>query len=125
MSGTGATVAGDPRVSAPAFEPATGSRAYADDRAGALATFFTAGYVGVSLPVVGVGVALQYLSPRVTLLIFALAAGLGILAAARILVRPPPAARQGPRSDDNAMTTLCRGFGAPVGPDSSVPGEVQ
>ena len=96
-----------------------------DDRAGALATFFTAGYAGVSLPVVGVGVALQYLSPRVTLLIFALAVGLGILAAARILVRPSPGARQGPRSDDNAMTTLCRGFGARVSPDSSVPGEVQ
>ena len=66
------------------------------DRAGALATFFTAGYAGLSVPVVGVGVALQSLSPRVTLLIFALAAGLGILAAARILVRSSPGARQGP-----------------------------
>jgi MFS family permease len=91
------------------------------DRAGALATFFTAGYAGVSLPVVGVGVALQYLSPRVTLLIFALPVGLGILAAARILVRASSGARQGPRLDDNAITTLCRGFGARVGHDSSVP----
>jgi MFS family permease len=62
-----------------------------DDRAGALATFFTAGYVGVSLPVVGAGVALQHLSFRVTLLIFGLAVGLGILAAAPILVRPATA----------------------------------
>jgi MFS family permease len=63
------------------------STASVADRAGVLATYFTAGYVGVSLPVLGAGVALQYLSPRVTLLIFAAAVGLGILAAAPLLVR--------------------------------------
>jgi MFS family permease len=63
--------------------------ASADDRAGALATYFTAAYVGVSLPVLGAGVALQYLSPRVTLLIFAAAVAAGILAAAPSLVRRP------------------------------------
>jgi MFS family permease len=65
------------------------STASPSDRAGALATYFTAGYVGISLPVLGAGVALQYLSPRVTLLIFALAVGLGILAAAPLLLRRP------------------------------------
>jgi MFS family permease len=65
------------------------STASADDRAGALATYFTAGYVGVSLPVLGAGVALQYLSPRVTLLIFATAVAIGILAAAPLMVRRP------------------------------------
>jgi hypothetical protein len=65
------------------------SSASAADRAGALATFFTAGYVGLSLPVLGVGIAFQFLTPRVTLLIFALAVGLGILAAAPQLVRRP------------------------------------
>ena len=65
------------------------STASAADRAGALATYFIAGYVGVSLPVLGAGVALQYLSPRVTLLIFASAVGAGILAAAPLLVRRP------------------------------------
>jgi MFS family permease len=59
----------------------------AADRAGALATYFTAGYVGISLPVLGAGVALQYLSPRVTLLIFAAAVAAGIVAAAPVLVR--------------------------------------
>jgi MFS family permease len=59
------------------------------ERAGALATYFTAGYVGVSLPVLGAGVALQYLSPRVTLLVFAAIVGFGILAAAPRLVRRP------------------------------------
>ena len=68
------------------------STASPDDRAGALATFFTAGYTGVSLPVVGVGIMLQHLTPRVTLLIFAVAVGLVILAAAPILIRPQKAA---------------------------------
>jgi MFS family permease len=66
----------------------------ADDRAGVLATFFIAGYAGLSVPVLGLGIALQHLSPRVTLLIFALIAGLGILAAAPVLVRPPDANSQ-------------------------------
>ena len=61
--------------------------ASAEERAGALATYFTAGYVGVSLPVLGAGVALQYLSPRVTLLLFAVAVAIGILAAAPSLLR--------------------------------------
>jgi MFS family permease len=63
------------------------STASAAERAGALATYFTAGYVGISLPVLGAGVALQFLSFRVTLLIFATAVGVGILAAAPFLVR--------------------------------------
>ncbi len=65
----------------------------AADRASALATFFTAAYVGLALPVLGLGIALQFLSPRVTLLIFGLAVGLGILAATPFLVRQPTKAR--------------------------------
>jgi MFS family permease len=61
----------------------------ATNRAGALATFFTAAYVGLALPVLGLGIALQFLTPRVTLLIFAMAVGLGILAAAPFLARRP------------------------------------
>jgi hypothetical protein len=41
------------------------------------------------------GVALQYLSPRVTLLIFAVAVAAGILAAAPMLVRPLDATSRG------------------------------
>jgi MFS family permease len=59
----------------------------AAERAGAVATYFTAAYVGVSLPVLGAGVALEYLSPRVTLSIFGAAVAAGILAAAPRLVR--------------------------------------
>jgi MFS family permease len=61
----------------------------ADERAGTLATFFTTGYAALSLPVLGLGIALQYVSPEVTLLIFALAVGLGVLAAAPALLRRP------------------------------------
>ena len=59
-----------------------------DDRASVLASFFTAAFIGLSVPVVGLGVALQHISPRVTLLIFGVLVGLGILAAAPVLVRP-------------------------------------
>jgi hypothetical protein len=45
----------------------------------------------VSLPVLGAGVALEFLSPRVTLLIFAAAVGVGIVAAAPVLTRRPAA----------------------------------
>jgi predicted MFS family arabinose efflux permease len=58
----------------------------ADDRAGALATFFVAGYAALSLPVLGLGIALEYLSPQVTLLGFGLIEGLGVLAATPTLL---------------------------------------
>ncbi len=56
-----------------------------EERAGALATFFVAGYAGISVPVLGVGIALEHLSARVTLLGFGVAVGLGLLAAAPTL----------------------------------------
>ena len=65
-----------------------------DDRAGVLATFFIAAYIGLSIPVLGLGIALQYVSPRITLLVFALIVAVGILAAAPLLVRPPDTGSQ-------------------------------
>jgi hypothetical protein len=65
------------------------STSRADDRAGTLATLFIAGYAALSLPVLALGIVLLYLSPQVTLLIFGLAVGLGILAAAPTLLRQP------------------------------------
>ena len=64
----------------------------AADRAAALATFFTAAYLGLALPVLGLGIALEFLSPRVTLLIFAATVGLGVLVAAPFLARRPGSA---------------------------------
>jgi predicted MFS family arabinose efflux permease len=83
-----------------------------DDRAGTLATFFTAGYVGISLPVIGIGVALQHLSPRVTLLIFGLASGLVIVAAAPTLARPVPESTERSKPGGDPMTAMCCCFGA-------------
>jgi MFS family permease len=52
-------------------------------RAEALAGIFLAGYVGLSVPVVGAGVALQFASPRDTLLGFAIIEVVAIAAIAR------------------------------------------
>jgi MFS family permease len=68
------------------------STAGAADRAAALASFFTAAYLGLALPVLGLGIALEFLSPRVTLLIFAATVGLGVLVAAPFLARRPGSA---------------------------------
>ena len=57
-----------------------------ESRAEALAGLFLAGYVGLSVPVIGLGVALQELSAKVTLLGFAVLVAAGIAAAARPLL---------------------------------------
>ena len=59
----------------------------AAERAGALALFFVVGYAGLSLPVVGAGIALVFVSFKVFLLTFALAVTVGILLAAPLLLR--------------------------------------
>jgi MFS family permease len=59
----------------------------ADDRAGALATFFVVGYAALSLPVLGVGIGLLFLTPKVMLLVFGLVVGVGMLGAAPTLLR--------------------------------------
>ena len=66
----------------------------ADTRAEALAGLFLAGYLGLSFPALGAGVALQYVSARDTLLGFAIIVGAGIVATASRLLRDdaPPAA---------------------------------
>jgi predicted MFS family arabinose efflux permease len=65
-------------------------------RAEALAALFLAGYLGLSVPVLGAGIALQSVSIKDTLLGFAIAVGLGTIAAApKLLSRgdgPAPAA---------------------------------
>jgi MFS family permease len=66
----------------------------AEHRAEALAGLFLAGYVGLSLPVVGLGVALQYVTPRVTLLGFAIAVGAAIVATTPLLVGRTSTAHQ-------------------------------
>ena len=62
------------------------STAPSDDRAGAVATLFAVGYMGISLPVVGAGVALQFVSFKVTILAFGAAIVVGILLASPVLL---------------------------------------
>lgn len=63
------------------------STAPANDRAAALALFFVVGYLGLSLPVVGAGIALQYVTFKVILLTFAVVVAAGILLASPLLLR--------------------------------------
>jgi MFS family permease len=51
-----------------------------------LATYFLGGYLGLSVPVIGLGLALQYVSTPVALLIFAAAISLALLAATPALL---------------------------------------
>ena len=57
-----------------------------DDRAGAVATLFAVGYMGISLPVVGAGIALQFVSFKVTILTFGAAIVVGVLLASPLLL---------------------------------------
>jgi MFS family permease len=63
------------------------STAPANDRAAALALFFVVGYLGLSLPVVAAGIALQYVTFKVILLTFAVVVAVGILIASPLLLR--------------------------------------
>jgi MFS family permease len=58
-----------------------------EHRAEALAGLFLAGYVGLAVPVIGLGVLTEELSPRASLLVFAALLGAGLAAAAPALLR--------------------------------------
>ena len=63
-----------------------------ESRAEALAGLFLVGYLGLSVPVIGIGIALQHVSARVALLGFAVLVAVGVLAVARRLLGPRPTA---------------------------------
>ena len=69
------------------------STAGPDARAGALATYFVVGYVGISLPVVGAGIALQHVDLKAILLAFSVVIAAGVLLATPALRKLPPAMR--------------------------------
>jgi hypothetical protein len=62
----------------------------AGERAGALALFFVVGYLGLSLPVIGAGTALLYVSFKVVLLALAVTVAVGLLLATPLLLRLSP-----------------------------------
>jgi MFS family permease len=81
-----------------------------DDRAGALATFFVVGYAGISVPVIGAGVLIQFISPRVTVLLFGIGVGVGLVCAAPVLLRGP--AKPPARADGAAESRQATGAAA-------------
>ena len=56
-----------------------------DGRAEALAGLFLAGYIGLAVPIIGLGVTLEFTTPRVALLAFAIAIAATAAVAARTL----------------------------------------
>ncbi|WP_064750418.1 MFS transporter [Solirubrobacter soli] len=62
-------------------------------RAEALAGLFLAGYIGLAVPVVGLGVLTQHVEPRVALLIFAAVLGAALVAGLAAMLRPFSAVR--------------------------------
>jgi MFS family permease len=59
----------------------------------ALAAYFLGGYVGLSVPVIGLGIALQFVSTPVAMLIFSAAVTAALLAATPVLLRARGAER--------------------------------
>jgi MFS family permease len=95
----------------------TVSAASGETRAAALATFFTAGYAGLSLPIVGVGVALQYVSFKVALLAFAALVVAGTLAALPVLLTAGESGRRPRRSPSADIERDARYRGTPASAD--------
>jgi MFS family permease len=78
----------------------------AEVRAEGLATFFLAAYLGLSVPIVGLGVATQYVSGRVSLLGFAGVLVLALAVVGPALLGKAPRRRRGPRSGNVRAATL-------------------
>jgi hypothetical protein len=57
------------------------------------ASVFLGGYIGLSVPVISLGIALQYVTTPVALLIFSAAVAAALLAAAPVLLRVQAAER--------------------------------
>ena len=62
-------------------------------RAEALAGLFLAGYIGLAVPVVGLGILTQYVEPKVALLIFAVVLATLLVAGLTSMLRPVRAAQ--------------------------------
>ncbi|MPY55889.1 MFS transporter [Streptomyces spongiae] len=64
---------------------AAGATARPESRAEVLAGFFLGAYVGLSVPVVGLGVASRYVSPRVVMLVFVVLVAAAVLLCTRLV----------------------------------------
>ncbi len=76
-----------------------------DHRAETLAGLLLAGYLGLSVPAIGMGVALRQVSPEVTLLGFSLVVAAARVAAAPVLLRADRAVSvAGPAANSATLT---------------------
>jgi dipeptide/tripeptide permease len=66
---------------------AAASTAPPESRAEVLAAFFLGAYIGLSIPVVILGIATQYVSARGTMLVFSAIVAVAILLCTRMLLR--------------------------------------
>jgi MFS family permease len=108
-----------------------GDSAPPDSRAETLAGFFLAAYVGLSIPVVALGFASKYASPRVLMLLFVVGVALAIMASVRSILNE---LRRGDahssRVEDTTTSWSRRSDGSGVAPRSfthrtSSPGSIR
>jgi MFS family permease len=66
---------------------AAGSTAPSESRAEVLAGFFLGAYIGLSVPVVGLGIATQYVSARMVMLMFVVIVALAVVLSTRMVRR--------------------------------------
>jgi MFS family permease len=91
------------------------STAPPQSRAEVLAGFFLGAYIGLSLPVVGLGVATTYAPARDVMLVFAAFAAVAIAASVRAVTRRSTPPSPGPRRQSSDRTAI----GAPVTVETS------
>jgi MFS family permease len=96
------------------------STAPAGARAEVLAGFFLGAYIGLSVPVIGLGVATQYVPARDAMLVFAALAALAIAASVRAVTRRSAAPREhGRRTPQKAGVAAWAGAGRSLSTSSS------
>ena len=83
-------------------------------RAEALAGLFVAGYLGLTIPVIGLGLLMRYCTPQVSLLVFATALALAVLATTPALL-----CRTGAADERTPAPTFLRSLSIPAGHSSS------
>jgi MFS family permease len=86
------------------------STAPPQSRAEVLAGFFLGAYIGLSAPIVGLGIATMYASPRDVMLVFAVLAAVAIAGSVRAVTQRSARAAVGPRSQKPDRTAI----GAPA-----------
>jgi hypothetical protein len=86
-----------------------------DHRAESLAGLLLAGYLGLSVPAIGMGVALRQVSPKVTLLGFSLVVAAALIAAAPALLRADRSGNiAGPAAAHQATVPISTPVGSPA-----------